>query len=105
MQRVAVTGIGAICALGRTRQEFWNALCDGRCGIAPLETVDASKLRFQNGAEVRGYDHRPYFDDKRADFMDRFAQFAIIAAREAVADAAVEWTAGLKDNTAVITGS
>ena len=41
-----------------------------------------SQMRFQNGAEVKNYSHQPYFDDRRADFMDRFAQFAVIAARD-----------------------
>jgi nodulation protein E len=62
-------------------------------------------LRFQNGAEVRGYTHQPYFDDRRADFIDRFAQFAVIAAREAVADAGIEWTQELRETAAIITGS
>jgi nodulation protein E len=64
-----------------------------------------SQLRFQNGAEVRGYSHQPYFDDRRADFIDRFAQFAVIAAREAVADAGVEWTSELRETAAIVTGS
>ncbi len=64
-----------------------------------------SQLRFQNGAEVRGYSHQPYFDDRRADFIDRFAQFAVIAAREAVADAGIEWTPELRETAAIVTGS
>ena len=62
-------------------------------------------FRFQNGAEVKGYSHQPYFDDRRADFLDRFAQFAVIAAREAVADAGVEWTPELRETAAIVTGS
>jgi nodulation protein E len=62
-------------------------------------------LRFRNVAEVRGYTHTPYFDDRRADFLDRFAQFALIAAREAVADAGIEWTAALRESAAIVTGS
>jgi nodulation protein E len=62
-------------------------------------------MRFQNGAEVKGYSHQPYFDDRRADFMDRFAQFAVIAAREAAADSGVEWTPELRENAAIVTGS
>jgi nodulation protein E len=54
---------------------------------------------------VRGYSHQGYFDDRRADFIDRFAQFAVIAAREAVADAGVEWTPELRETAAIITGS
>src|SRR5204863_8170112 len=51
------------------------------------------------------YSHQPYFDDKRADFIDRFAQFAVIAAREAVADAGIKWTPELREQTAIVTGS
>ena len=105
MHRVAVTGIGAICALGRNIEDFAASLREGRSGIAPIQSADCSTLRFRNGAEVSGYDHRPYFDDKQADFMDRFAQFAVIAAREAVADSGIEWAAALRENSAIITGS
>jgi nodulation protein E len=105
MNRVAVTGIGVICALGRNSDEFGCALREGRSGIGPIECADCSTLRFRNGAEVLGYDHRPYFDDKRADFMDRFAQFAVIAAREAVSDAGIQWTPELREASAIITGS
>ena len=105
MRRVAITGLGAICALGRTVSETAQSLRAGRSGIGPIESADVSQLRFQNGAEVRGYTHRPYFDDRRADFIDRFAQFAVIAAREAVADAGIEWTQELRETAAIITGS
>ena len=105
MRRVAITGVGAICALGRNAAEFADALRQGRCGIGPIQSADMSRVRFKNGAEVPGYSHAPYFDDRRADFMDRFAQIAVIAAREAVADAAIEWTPQLRENTAIVTGS
>jgi len=105
MRRVAITGLGAICALGRTVSETAESLRAGRSGIGPIESADVSQLRFQNGAEVRGYTHQPYFDDRRADFIDRFAQFAVIAAREAVADAGIEWTQELRETAAIVTGS
>src|SRR5271157_3421773 len=105
MRRVAITGIGAICALGRNTAEFAEALREGRSGIAPIESTDRSHFRFQNGAEVRGYSHQPYFDDRQADFIDRFAQFAVIAAREAVASAGVVWTPELRETAAIVTGS
>ncbi|HEY1184945.1 MAG TPA: beta-ketoacyl-[acyl-carrier-protein] synthase family protein [Bryobacteraceae bacterium] len=105
MRRVAITGLGAICALGRTTAEVAESLRQGRSGIAPIESTDASQLRFRNGAEVRGYSHQGYFDDRRADFIDRFAQFAVIAAREAVSCAAVDWTPELRETAAIITGS
>ena len=105
MHRVAVTGIGVVSASGRTTSDFWESLREGRSAIRPIESVDRTKLHFQNAAEVPSYDHRAYFNDKRADHMDRFAQFAVVAAREAVTDAGVEWNPDLLENTAVITGS
>ncbi|HLI86377.1 MAG TPA: beta-ketoacyl-[acyl-carrier-protein] synthase family protein [Bryobacteraceae bacterium] len=105
MRRVAITGMGAICALGRTVPQFAASLCQGRTGIGPIESADTSALRFKNGAEVRGYGHQPYFEDRQADFLDRFAQFAVIAAREAVAGAGIEWTPKLRETAAIVTGS
>jgi nodulation protein E len=105
MRRVAITGLGAICALGRNVEEFARALAEGRPGFGPIESADRSQLRFQHGAEVKGYSHTPYFEDRVADFIDRFAQFAVIAAREAVTDSGVEWTPELRESAAIITGS
>jgi nodulation protein E len=105
MRRVAITGAGAISALGRNITEFAEALREGRGGIGQIESTDIASLRFQNGAEVKSYTHQPYFEDRRADFMDRFAQFAVIAAREAVACAGIEWTPALRETAAIITGS
>src|SRR5450759_3714212 len=105
MRRVAITGAGAISALGRNTAEFAESLLEGRPGIGQIESTGVASLRFQNGAEVKNYSHQPYFEDRRADFMDRFAQFAVIAAREAVQDAAVEWTPELRETSAIVTGS
>jgi nodulation protein E len=105
MRRVAITGLGTICALGRDTAGFAASLREGRSGIGPIQSTGTTQMRFRNGAEVADYTHQPYFDDRRADFMDRFAQFAVIAAREAVAGAQVEWTPGLRESAAIITGS
>src|SRR5450432_971135 len=105
MRRVAITGVGAISSLDRTAAAVAESLRQGRPGIGPIESCEMSQMRCQNGAEVKQYSHQPYFDDRRADFMDRFAQFAVIAAREAVADAAVQWTPELRETSAIITGS
>ena len=104
-RRVVITGVGAISALGRNAAEFGESLRQGRCGIGPIESSDMSQMRFRNGAEVRGYTHQPYFDDRRADFIDRFAQFAVIAAREAVESSGLVWTPELRENTAIVTGA
>ncbi len=105
MRRVAVTGIGVISAIGNKVEEFWQALEAGRSGIAPLEAVDRTLLRFPNSAEVRGYTPANYFDEKDLGLIDRFAQFGVIAAREAIAAAGIEWTPQLRESTAIITGT
>jgi nodulation protein E len=103
--RVVITGIGVISGIGSTRDAFWDSLRTGRPGIQPITSADVSNLRFKNGAEVSNYSHTAYFSDKQADFMDRFAQFAVIAAREAVAQSGVPWSDELKENTAIVTGA
>ncbi len=104
-RRVAVTGVGAVSALGADAAGLWASLAAGRPGIGPIESVDCSALRFANGAEVRGFDPAAHFERKQAELMDRFAQFAVVAAREAVAAAGVEWTPELRETVAVVTGS
>jgi nodulation protein E len=102
---VVVTGLGVISALGRSLSEFWDSLRNGCCGICPIEVVDCAALRFKNGAQVCGYDPAAYFDPKISAMLDRYAQFAVIAAREAVKNAALEWTPQLRANAAVVVGS
>lgn len=97
--------MGVICGIGKNVGEFWQAICECRSGIAPIELVDRTKLRFQNGAEVKNYHARDYFTDREISLLDRFAQFGTIAAREAVAQSGIEWTDELRQRTAVITGA
>jgi nodulation protein E len=105
MRRVVVTGIGVISGLGRTRAEFEAGLREGRCGVGPITTADCLDLRFRNGAEVKCFDANDHFSPKDADMIDRFAQFAVVAAREAVVQSGIEWTSDLKESTAIVTGS
>jgi nodulation protein E len=104
-RRVAVTGMGVICALGNNICETWNAICEGRSGIAPIRSIDVSGLRFRNGAQVSGYDPGKYFEASRAQLLDPFSQFAIIAAREALQDSGITLTSSLSEDTAIVTGS
>ena len=105
IRRVAVTGVGAISALGLNRDDFWNALIAGRNGFAPIAAHGCSGLKFTSGAEVRGFAAANHIDPKIADTMDRFAHFAVMTAREAVADAGIVWTPELRDSTVIATGS
>jgi nodulation protein E len=103
--RVVVTGAGVISALGHNANEFWQALIAGQSGIRPLQAVDRALLRFQNAAEVQGFDPSRHFNEKEIGLLDRFAQFGVVAAREGIAHAGVEWTDELRESTAIVTGS
>jgi nodulation protein E len=105
MHRVVITGVGVISALGLDRHQFWNSLAEGRSGIGEFEQPEYGAVRFKNAAVVRGYSPESYFPDKAVTFMDRFAQFSLIAAREAVEQSGIEWTDDLREQTAIVTGS
>jgi nodulation protein E len=104
-RRVAVTGLGAICGPGSTAAETWQTLRQGTSAIRKLTLVDISKLRFQIGSEVQNYDPGAHFPGSEQDHLDRFAQFAVIAAREAVKDAGIDFTEPLREATAVVCGT
>lgn len=103
MRRVVITGLGMISALGRNVQENWSALREGRSGVAPIAGIDTANLKFKNGAEVRGFN--PEEHSLKPEFLDRFAQFAAVAAREAVSQSELIFTPELGLRSAVITGS
>ena len=104
-RRVAVTGIGAIAAPGKTRHEFWGAIRNGQSAIRPMTLVPQGALRFSNAAEVAGFRAADYMEEREADLLDRFAQFALIAAREAVRDSQLPVTSELAERMGVITGT
>jgi len=104
-RRVAITGLGIISPLGLNLAETWESLRVGRSAIGPIKSVDCSNLRFQNGAEVHGYDPTKHFESGKEDYIDRFAQFSIVAAREAMQSSGLELTPELRERTAIVCGS
>ncbi len=104
-RRIVVTGLGVICGIGNNADDFWQAICECKPGIMPIESVDRVNLRSQNGAEVKNYNPTDYFESKDLELLDRFAQFGLIAAREAVKDAGIEWTDELRQRTCIVTGT
>lgn len=90
LKRVVVTGLGAITPLGKTAKETWTNLVNGVSGAAPITHFDASKFKTQFACEVKDYDPQAYFDRKEARKLDLFAQYALIAADEAIADASLD---------------
>jgi nodulation protein E len=105
MKRVAVTGLGLVCALGNTVGESWGRLASGECRIAPLLDPGNPPYKFSKGAEARDFCPGDHFSEKDLIMLERFAQFAAVAAREAVAASGLRFDNGLNDRTAVITGS
>lgn len=103
--RVVITGMGIISALGKNRLEFWKALSSGVSGIAPIKQVDCNGMRFQSGAEIKDFCEEDYFQPKQLIWLDRFAQFASIAANEAIKDSKLVQQDIANSRTAVITGS
>lgn len=87
LKRVVVTGLGAITPLGNTVKEYWQGLLEGRSGIRPITLFDASHLACQIAGEVKGFDPCNYLNRKEGKRMDRFAQFAVCASQQAIADA------------------
>jgi 3-oxoacyl-[acyl-carrier-protein] synthase II len=104
-RRVVVTGLGLVTPLGNTVEESWTGLLAGRSGAAPITKFDASALQVRFACEVKGFDPLLYMDKKEARRYDLFAQFALAAAHQAVAEAGLEGRFPNADRTGVIIGS
>ena len=104
-RRVAITGLGLICASGNTVAESWKSLQAGVCSLAPIQSVDTSPYKFHQGGEVRAFDPARHFEPNRLDLLDRFAQFILVAAREGVKESGLVFGADVAERTAVITGT
>lgn len=90
LKRVVVTGLGAISPLGNDVETTWTAAKNGVSGAAPITHFDASLFKTQFACEVKDFDPNKYFDRKKLRTLDLYAQYALVAAREAVADAALQ---------------
>jgi len=87
-RRVAVTGLGAIAALGHDAASLWRALLAGECGVRPIANIPIDRLTARTAAEVLGFDPHALFDARRLPMLDRTSQLALVAAREAMRQAA-----------------
>ena len=105
MNRVAVTGWGLVCALGNPVPECWGRLAAGESCHCALRDPGSPPYKFQNGAEARSFNPSNHFSEKDLVMLERFAQFATVAAREAVLQSGLSFKGELADRSAVITGS
>ncbi len=86
-RRVVITGLGPMTSLGSGREDFWQALTEGRSGVSAITSFDVSEYRCRIAGEIVDFDPEQYMDRREAQRMDRFCQFAVAASRLAWADA------------------
>ncbi|HBI57573.1 MAG: beta-ketoacyl-ACP synthase II [Duncaniella sp.] len=98
LKRVVVTGLGAITPLGNDVDTTWEAAVAGKSGAAPITHFDASKFKTQFACEVKNFNAADHFDRRKARQLDLYAQYALVAARQAVADSGMEEAQNLDKN-------
>lgn len=105
MRRVVITGAGTISALGHDVPSTLQAMREGRCGIGPLDLRDLDRLSVRIGAQVRGYDEAAHFPRNHLALYDRFTQFALISAQQAVAQSGLSFDGDLGLRAGVVLGN
>jgi len=103
-RRVVVTGMGVVTPVGNDVPTFWQSLLAGKTGVARLASFDTSDLEVQIGAEVKGFDPTQRLDAKLVKRTDRFTQYALWAADEAVRDSKIDFEKEDRSRVGVITG-
>jgi 3-oxoacyl-[acyl-carrier-protein] synthase II len=91
-RRVVITGLGCVTALAESADELFAALCDGKSGVSPIESFDASAFPVKFGGEIRNFDVTKYVDHRESKRMDRFSQFAMAAAMQAIKDSGLDFS-------------
>lgn len=105
LKRVVVTGIGALTPIGNDAKSFWSSLCNGVSGAAPITKFDAEKFKTRFACEVKDFNVLDFLNRKDARKMDPYAQYAMVASAEAIADANLNDDGIDKDRVGVIWGS
>ena len=105
LRRVVVTGLGALTPVGNSAPETWEALVNGKNGIAPITAFDAANFKTQFAGEVKGFDPTPLMDRKEARKMDRYSQFSVWVANEALIDSGLDLEKEDRSRVGVIWGS
>ena len=105
MNRVVITGLGVISAAGHNTVDFWDKVKNGRSSIGKITTIPTDTLTVRIGAEVAGFKPQEYFEKRQLGFLDRFSQFGLVAAREAVADSGISFEGEAGERSASIIGS
>jgi 3-oxoacyl-[acyl-carrier-protein] synthase II len=104
-RRVVITGVGSVSSLGVGAYKLWESIKEGKCGISTIERIDISNLPVKVGAEVKDFNPEEFIDKKEVKRTDRFAQFALAAAKMAVEDSKLDLDRINKDRMGVIIGT
>jgi 3-oxoacyl-[acyl-carrier-protein] synthase II len=105
MKRVVVTGLGALTPIGNNIEEYWQGLINGVSGAAPITYFDASQAKTQFACELKNFDGNKFFDRKEIRKYDKFAQYGIVAADQAMLDSGIDLEKLDKDRAGVIWAS
>ncbi|KPD11174.1 beta-ketoacyl synthase [Phaeobacter sp. 11ANDIMAR09] len=105
MKRVVITGAGTINALGHSVASTFEAMREGRCGIGKLEFRDVERLSIRIGGQVRGFEAEGRFNRQQMSLYDRFTQFTLIAAKEAIEQSGLEFHGELSAKSGVVLGT
>ena len=105
MNRVVITGQGAICALGTNARTITRSMAEGVSGISDLEFQDVERLSIRIGGQIKGYDPKAHFTSQQLSLYDKFTQFAMLAAAEAMQQAGLELTDDLAASAGVVLGT
>ena len=105
MNRVVITGAGTINALGHDVPETLAAMREGRCGIGQLEFRDVERLSIQIGGQIKGFEAEGHFNRQQMTLYDRFTQFTLMAAREAIGQSGLEFSGDLANRAGVVLGT
>ena len=105
LKRVVVTGLGALTPIGNNVSEYWDGLRSGKSGCAPITYFDTEKFKTKFACELKDFNPLDHFDRKETRKLDRFAQYALVASDEAIADAKIDTDAIDKFRIGVIWGA
>lgn len=104
-RRVVITGVGSVSSLGIGAHKLWESIREGKCGISIIERIDVSNLPVKVGAEIKDFNPEEFIDKKEVKRTDRFAQFALTAAKMAVDDSKLNLEEVNKERMGVMIGS
>lgn len=105
MNRVVITGLGAVCAIGKNKEEYWKNLIEGKCGIDRIDLFDTKEHRTQTGAQVKDFHPEKYISSKKLKRMSRTDRLGIIAAQEAIRDSGLNWKKENRERIGVLLGA